>query len=76
MSTKEKAEELVEKFKSHSMAYWCDMQGWDESSREASAVECALIHVEELEKTSEEFFGQNKELTMYLLEVKEEINKL
>jgi len=56
----EEARELLEVFKPHSMAYWCDMQGWDESSREVSAVECALLSVKHKHKGIINVLGELK----------------
>jgi hypothetical protein len=73
MTAKEKAKKLVDKMKLKKDVidennYW--------SANEFGAKECALICVNEMEGVSFSFFGQDKNFTLYLLELREEIIKL
>lgn len=45
---KDKAKELIEKFKPNAYADWSDVRGWDESSRDLNAAICAAACVDEI----------------------------
>ena len=64
MTPKEKAEELIEKMKEFQEGYW----------RRVNAEECALIAVDEMMSISTKC--QDYELSVWLREVKNEIEKL
>jgi len=66
MTPKEKAEELVER-------YEVLTTGWNYIE---DAKKCALICVNEMHKAIEHFYGQDKEVSEYIEEIKQEINKL
>lgn len=63
---KQKVKELVDKF-DYPIGFGLSLD---------DKKQCALICVDEMLWFQEKMFGQDKESTSYLLEVKEEINKL
>ena len=70
MKAKDKAIELVDKFNEH-----IEMVS-DYRYELGFAKNRALKCVDEIEKHFEFMYGQDKDSTMYLIEVKQEINKL
>ena len=70
MTPKEKAKELVERYE-YIGEYVSDI--W---MGKYIIKQCALICVDEMYKSIEHFYGQDKEVSGYIEEVKQEINKI
>jgi signal transduction histidine kinase len=67
MTPKEKALDLVDKFR-HSIEYVY--------LQESISIQCALISVEEVIEALDEHHWQNRNVTEYYIEVKDELEKL
>jgi hypothetical protein len=73
MTPKEKAIELVDKFMEHTVE-------WDNVTEHAfdseyHAIQCALIAVDQIFEALDEHHWENRNVTEYYREVKEEIQK-
>jgi hypothetical protein len=73
MSPKERAKELVDKFKKNTRAY-NETNGWEDSAYDSK--QCALIAVDEVIEALHEHHWQNRLIIDYWEEVKHEIEKL
>ena len=79
MTSKEKARELVEKFKRHANDGFDIFDGIDEVRLKSSSKQCALISVDEILKQATWIIDSSKRQRKYIdywQEVKNEINKL
>ena len=70
MTAKEKANELVQSFYNNQSSHSITSVAFNSAKR------CALICVDEMYKTIEHFYGQDKEVSEYIEDVKQEINKI
>jgi len=73
MTRKEKAIELVNKFIEPTM-YFDELDGYVEDKDDAK--QCALLAVDEVIEALQEHHWQNRNVTEYYTEVKQEIEKL
>ena len=73
MSPKERAKELIDKFKKNTRAY-NETNGWEDSAYDAK--QCALIAVDEVIEALDEHHWQNRLIIDYWEEVKHEIKKI
>jgi hypothetical protein len=85
MTPKEKAQELVEKFKPFAHAEWDEWDGYNEKTNKENSEECALIAVDEILKVvapiidmNEKYFQELRadQTEYYWQQVKTEIEKL
>ena len=78
ISPKDKAEELVEKYRGVAHSDFHNQTGYDEAQREENQKQCALIAVDEI--LDDDVFDMSEELfegrIQYWEKVKQEIEKL
>ena len=75
MTPKDKAEELVYKYRLLDLKPQ-DYNNFDFNLTVSNSKQCALICADKMHEAIEHFYGQDKEVSSYIEEIKDEIIKL